>query len=38
MGVNIALPEGNLGLAIKVGAALLAAIWWTSAPGADEAR
>jgi hypothetical protein len=32
------LPEGNAGLAIKVAVALVGAIWWTSAPGADEAR
>jgi hypothetical protein len=32
------LPAGPLGLAIKVGAALLGIVWWTSGPGADEAR
>lgn len=32
------LPAGPLGLAIKVSAALLGIVWWTSGPGADEAR
>lgn len=31
------LPEGNVGLAIKVVLALAGIFWWTSAPGADEA-
>lgn len=34
----IALPDGGVGLAVKVAAGLLGAIWWTSGPGADEAR
>lgn len=29
------LPGGAAGLAIKVAAGLVFAIWWTSAPGAD---
>jgi len=33
-----ALPEGNLGVAVKVALAVLGAFWWTSGPGADEAR
>ena len=37
-GVLDKLPEGNAGLAIKLAVAVVGAIWWTSAPGADEAR
>eukprot|EP00775_Hariotina_reticulata_P008824 gene8824-9003_t len=32
-----ALPEGNLGVAVKVALAVLGAFWWTSGPGADDA-
>lgn len=32
------VPAGPLGTAIKLAAAAVAAIWWTSAPGADEER
>jgi hypothetical protein len=35
--INDKLPPGPAGLAIKVAVGLLAALWWTSAPGADEA-
>ncbi len=31
-------PEGNAGLAIKVAVAFVGVLWWTSAPGGDEAR
>eukprot|EP00197_Chlamydomonas_leiostraca_P013881 CAMPEP_0202869216 /NCGR_PEP_ID=MMETSP1391-20130828/12171_1 /ASSEMBLY_ACC=CAM_ASM_000867 /TAXON_ID=1034604 /ORGANISM="Chlamydomonas leiostraca, Strain SAG 11-49" /LENGTH=91 /DNA_ID=CAMNT_0049549509 /DNA_START=70 /DNA_END=345 /DNA_ORIENTATION=+ len=31
------LPDGKAGLAIKVAVALVGIVWWTSAPGADEA-
>jgi hypothetical protein len=34
----IAFPDGGLGIAAKVALGLVGAIWWTSAPGADEAR
>lgn len=34
----LTLPDGGLGVAVKVAAGLLGAIWWTSGPGADEAR
>lgn len=33
----IAFPDGGLGIAAKVALGLIGAIWWTSAPGADEA-
>ncbi|WIA15218.1 hypothetical protein OEZ86_003861 [Tetradesmus obliquus] len=33
----IAFPDGGLGIAAKVALALVGAVWWTSAPGADEA-
>ena len=36
--INDKLPPGPAGLAIKVAVGLLASLWWTSAPGADEAR
>lgn len=36
--VMVALPDGGVGLAVKVAAGLIGAIWWTSGPGADEAR
>lgn len=32
------IPAGKAGLAIKVALSLLGVAWWTSAPGADEAR
>jgi hypothetical protein len=34
----IAFPDGGLSIAAKVALGLVGAIWWTSAPGADEAR
>ena len=37
MGVP-ALPGGKVGLAIKLAVGLLVAVFWTSGPGADEAR
>eukprot|EP00199_Chlamydomonas_sp_CCMP681_P003789 CAMPEP_0119107980 /NCGR_PEP_ID=MMETSP1180-20130426/12764_1 /TAXON_ID=3052 ORGANISM="Chlamydomonas cf sp, Strain CCMP681" /NCGR_SAMPLE_ID=MMETSP1180 /ASSEMBLY_ACC=CAM_ASM_000741 /LENGTH=92 /DNA_ID=CAMNT_0007093535 /DNA_START=8 /DNA_END=286 /DNA_ORIENTATION=- len=30
------VPEGNVGLLIKVGLSLLGIAWWTSGPGSDE--
>jgi hypothetical protein len=36
--INNKLPAGPAGLAIRVAVGLLAALWWTSAPGAEEAR
>lgn len=32
------LPEGPVGLAIKVLAGVISAFWWTSGKGAEEAR
>jgi hypothetical protein len=32
------LPAGNAGLAVKVGLSLVGIAWWTSGPGAEEAR
>ncbi|KAF8060591.1 hypothetical protein HT031_004768 [Scenedesmus sp. PABB004] len=32
-----ALPDGGVGLAVKLVLGLLGAVWWTSGPGADEA-
>lgn len=32
------IPDGNVGLAIKVGLSLAGVIWWSSGPGAEEAR
>jgi len=36
--VAIAFPDGGLGVAAKVALGVLGALWWTSGPGADEAR
>jgi hypothetical protein len=35
---GVQLPEGPLGAAIKLLAGAIAAFWWTSGPGAEEAR
>lgn len=34
----IPFPDGVLGVAAKAALAVLGCVWWTSGPGADEAR
>ena len=40
MGINLlaALPDGNIGLAVKAGLGLLLVVFWTSGKGAEEER
>ncbi|GBF99373.1 hypothetical protein Rsub_12177 [Raphidocelis subcapitata] len=37
MGKGVKLPEGPVGVAIRVLAGIVVAFWWTNAPGAEEA-
>jgi hypothetical protein len=36
--VSIPFPDGGLGVVAKVALGVVGALWWTSGPGADEAR